>query len=112
MRRRFFQSFLVLFLCFSLSENAHARPRKKYRARRRPASESSTKFVSSDTSYLQRILYLENQRIAKDKFLIACLSHSSRRVVNAALLALGRIGDTSGLDEMARLLSGRDMEFA
>src|SRR4051812_35062453 len=94
----------LFFLCFFVLNNQTEAAKKHHR--RRPASDTPS-MASQDSAYLQRILYLEDQRISKDKFLIACLSHPSRRVVTAALIALGRIGDTSALDEMARFISGR-----
>lgn len=101
---------ILVFLCV-LTGESYARG-KRSRGSRHPANAGVESAQAADTAYLQRILLLENQRIAKDKFLVACLSHSSRRVIKAALLALGRIGDTSALDEMARFLSKKDVELA
>lgn len=112
MKRFLTHSFVLC--CFLLgSPTAHAQSRRSRNSGRHPANVGADSFQSSsDTAYFQRILFLENQRIAKDKFLTACLSHSSRRVVKAALMALGRIGDTSALDEMARFLSKKDVDLA
>lgn len=107
--KSFFQWSFPLYFLLLIAPPILARTKSPMR---RPATPShSIETASADASYLQRILYLENQRLSKDKFLIACLSHSSRRVVKAALLALGRIGDTSALDEMASFLSKKDSEL-
>lgn len=104
------RSFILLSLALSWGPSVWARTKMRAPSRH-PASASEESFSSSDTAYLQRILHIENQRILKDKFLIACLSHPSRRVVKASLMALGRIQDTSALDEMARFLSKKDVEL-
>jgi cyclophilin family peptidyl-prolyl cis-trans isomerase/HEAT repeat protein len=59
---------------------------------------------------LRRILEIQEQRIAKDKILVNALSQGSRQA-KAALLALGRIGDTSALDEIARILNRKDRDL-
>jgi cyclophilin family peptidyl-prolyl cis-trans isomerase/HEAT repeat protein len=60
---------------------------------------------------LQKILLIEDRRIAKDPVLVQALRHPSGTVRKAALRALGRIGDNSGLDEMARILTRKDVEM-
>src|SRR5580692_7539600 len=64
----------------------------------------------SESSTLRHILEVQEQRVTKDKILINALSQGSR-TAKAALLALGRIGDTSALDEIARLLNRKDKEL-
>ncbi|MFH0958701.1 MAG: HEAT repeat domain-containing protein, partial [Pseudomonadota bacterium] len=62
--------------------------------------------VATDDS-LAKILFYENRRIAKSDFLLRSLSSSSMEIRKAALIALGRIGDPSALDEIAKLLMNR-----
>jgi cyclophilin family peptidyl-prolyl cis-trans isomerase/HEAT repeat protein len=57
---------------------------------------------------VRRILEIEDKRISKDRFLLQALSHPSLKVRRTALLALGRIGDSSALDEMANLMNRKD----
>ncbi len=54
---------------------------------------------------LRRILEIEDHRIAKDRFLATSVMSPSATVAHAAILALGRIGDTSGFDEMATVMN-------
>jgi cyclophilin family peptidyl-prolyl cis-trans isomerase len=61
-------------------------------------------------SALRHILEVQEQRIAKDRIVVNALGQSPR-AAKAALLALGRIGDTSALDEIARLLNRKDKEL-
>jgi len=59
----------------------------------------------SEPTSLRKILELEDRRVAGDKFLIQSVNNPSPKVARAAILALGRIGDASGLDEMARIMN-------
>ncbi len=94
---------LVLLLFFALGLGPYAQAARRYRAApRRPAG------ISTDDT-LQKILFNEDRRMAKADVLVRSLSHPSAKVRKAALLALGRIGDISGLDEMARLLTRKDV---
>lgn len=98
--RHSFTTIFSLFLVVSLAcSDAIAK-------KRRPASSTM-----GESQLLRKILEVEDLRLAKDKTVIAALRNPSRRVVRAAILALGRIGDMSALDELARLLNGKDKEI-
>ncbi len=48
---------------------------------------------------------IEDHRIAKDRFLASSVMSPSTGVAHAAILALGRIGDTGAFDEMATVMN-------
>lgn len=62
---------------------------------------------ASAQATLQKILQLEDQRKLDAAFLSASLSHRSQNVREAALLAIGRIGDPTPLDAVVRIISSR-----
>lgn len=59
---------------------------------------------------LSRIREIEDHRLIHDPFLGEALDSRSARVVAAALIAIGRIGDTTYSDRVADLLDARDAE--
>jgi cyclophilin family peptidyl-prolyl cis-trans isomerase len=92
--------FFVALLSLNLAiPSLQARPRKHARG---------LSSLGPESQVLVRIREIEAKRISKDKFLISALSHPSLRVRKAALLALGRIGDSSAMDEMANILNKKD----
>jgi cyclophilin family peptidyl-prolyl cis-trans isomerase/HEAT repeat protein len=92
------RAWILIFLAFSASLLA------------RPSLRKLASLVWGDDGHrLRRILEIEDQRSA-DKFLLSSLASPSKRVIRAAALAIGRIGDPFALDDLARLLNKKDRE--
>lgn len=89
----------ISLLCLAVGTSALATP-----GWRRTAS-------TSDRDALQKILEIEDRRIVGDRFLIASLSHSSRRVVLASLRAIARNRDRMALESLVNLLNKKDPEL-
>lgn len=65
---------------------------------------------ASDALALQRVIQAENQRLEKDPYLLQAVFHSSPQVSRAAILALGRLGDTYSIETLSRILNGKNLE--
>lgn len=63
--------------------------------------------VNTARDSLQRIFAAENQRNGKDPFLASAIHHSQPVVRQAALYAIGRIGEASLIGELSDLLNKR-----
>lgn len=100
------KSFLVVFLVFLVTAFPAEAARRRFR---RPAASGAPS--AGESSMLQRILSIEDHRIAKDRTLINGLSSSSRRVVKASLVAIGRIKDASAIEAVSNLLNKKDREY-
>ena len=94
-------SLLLLFVSFPVLAVRHS---SRHSASRTPSG-------STDSVALERILTLEDHRFRGDKFLLASLHSPSPKVVKAAILALGRIGDVSAIEEISRFFNRKDREL-
>lgn len=92
----------ILLFFFSLPIPA-ARHSSRHATSREPSS--------ADSVTMERLLTLEDHRLHGDKFLIAALRNPSPKVVRTALLALGRIGDTSAVEEISRFFNRKEREL-
>ncbi len=95
---------LILLGIFLISASSDALGRRQKASIARPSG------ITTEDA-LQKILFYEDRRVPKADFLVKSLGHPSERVRKAAVLALGRIGDNIGLDEMARILSKKDVDL-
>lgn len=91
----------LLVLVALSSSLATAAPKKN----RKPAA------TPSESQVLRKLFEIEEARDGKDKALLSALSHPSRRVVKTAAIAAGRIGATAAIEDLARLLNGKDAEM-
>jgi peptidylprolyl isomerase len=96
---------LVLSIAATLN-TAEASHRRHRRSSTSPAPAS----LGGDADAMLRVLSAEDRR-TKDRYLLSALHHPSRRVVNEAILALGRIGDTSGYEDLERIFNHKDNEL-
>jgi len=94
---------VILVLFSSIVASAKTHPRRRL--------ASSAVPTPSSAGALRKILELEDHRTSKDRFLSASVLSPSAAVSRAAILALGRIGDTSGFEEMARIMNAGNQEL-
>jgi cyclophilin family peptidyl-prolyl cis-trans isomerase/HEAT repeat protein len=93
---------LLLIFAFSfLQPFATAKPRRGI----------SSLGAGGEGGVLRRIQEIENQRSPQERVLLSGLNSGSKRTVRAAILAAGRIGDSSTLDELSRILNKKDREL-
>lgn len=65
--------------------------------------------MPSEREALERLYAIEDHRNHEDKFLVTALGHPSARVQKAAILAMGRVGHTGFVDNLAPLATHRDV---
>lgn len=63
---------------------------------------------AGNAEVLEKIRFYEDRRILAAQMLVRTLAHPSREVKDAALVAIGRIGDPNGLDGINAILNSRD----
>jgi cyclophilin family peptidyl-prolyl cis-trans isomerase len=91
---------IALTLAFSPAEGARQKRSRK---------PSSTK--SSDSTALEKIYRIQDQRISNDSFLVSTLYHPSSRVARASALAHARIADPLSVEELAKILNRKNREM-
>ena len=103
---------LILVLSFALTHSQWAEAtRRRLRFLTRHPANTPVYSAQSESLALEKILRIQDQRLSKDPYVINALHHPSPRVVQAAILALGRIGDPNAIEGLSVFLTRRDPDM-